>query len=352
MNGEPDVQEERRFLSSRKRATIAWVSVGTLAILASACLAPHAGWFADLIAGLAAQWLLLGILLSVILAALRRWAPALVALAVSAVLLVVLLPGRAAVSDSSAALAPGYHVIRVLQMNTNTLNPETNDIFRLIVEIDADVVSLIEAPTELVHQIRDSQEIARRYSPFYVASGAKAGWPLLLTRWPQRGGPDWGPGPLWRTNPQGGEGYLMRVEHPDGPFFMLQLYAHSPRSRSRWSTGNDLVVRLAKRVRTELEPLKLPIILASDLNSTPTGWRSRRLVGDCSLRRCKPLRKPAGTYPSSLPWPLTIAIDDVFVSPDITVRSWETVAIPGSDHRGVLVELVVPGIGAPPSARP
>lgn len=344
--------EDGGFMTARKRATIAWVSVGALAVLAGATLAPHAGWFADVIAGMAAQWLGLGAILFVLLAALRRWAQAGVALAVTVVFLVVLLPGRAAVSDPDAPPPPGYRVIRVLQLNANTLNAEAPDAFRLIMEIDADIVSLIEAPTELVHQIRDSQEVARRYSPFYIAEGAKAGWPLLLTRWEQRGGPDWAPGPLWRTSPQNGEGYVMRIEHPDGPFFMLQTHAVSPRSRSRWSTGNDLVARLAQRVRTELEPLKLPIILACDLNSSPTGWRSRRLVGDSSLRRGKPLRIPAGTFPSWLPWPLTVSIDDVFVSPDVSVRTWKAVDIPGSDHRGVLVELLVPGTGARGSANP
>jgi endonuclease/exonuclease/phosphatase (EEP) superfamily protein YafD len=343
---------EEGFLTPRKRATIAWVSVGALAIVASASLAPHAGWFADLIAALAAQWLMLGVVLCLTMAALRRWPQALVAAAVSASFVAVLLPGRATMSDPQSPAPPGFRVISVLQMNANTMNERAADVFRLIMEIDADIVSLLEAPTELVHQIRDSQEITRRYNPFYMAEGAKAAWPILLTRWEQRGGPDWAPGPLWRTSPQGGEGFVMRVEHPEGPFFMLQTHAVSPRSRGRWSTGNDLVARLAQRVRMDLEPLRLPIILACDLNSPPSGWRSRRLVSDCSLRRAKPLRIPAGTFPSWLPWPLTIPIDDVFVSPGVTVRSWRSIAIPGSDHRGVIVELLVPGNGAPSAPTP
>ncbi len=335
-------KDSRTFLTPRKRATIAWVSVGALAIAASATFAPHAGWVADVIACLAAQWLLLGVLLSIVLLACRRFAAAATALGIALTFLFVLIPGRAPEADPSEATTSGHRVIRVLHLNTNSLNPRSAEIYSLIVELNPDILSLVEPPTDLVNMIRDSDTIASRYSPFYLATGARAGWPLLLTRWPQYGGPDWSPGPMWRTNPSGGEGYVMRVEHPGGPFFLLQTHPISPRSPSRWSAGNERVVAVARRVRTDLEPQDLPIILACDLNGTPSGWRSRRLIEDSSLLRAKPLLKSTGTFPAYLPWPLSIAIDDLFVTPDVRILNWSSITIPGSDHCGVLVELRLP----------
>jgi endonuclease/exonuclease/phosphatase (EEP) superfamily protein YafD len=43
------------------------------------------------------------------------------------------------------------------------------------------------------------------------------------------------------------------------------------------------------------------------------------------------------------PLPAMIAIDHVLADRRIQVASARTVAIPGSDHRGVLTELVLPG---------
>jgi endonuclease/exonuclease/phosphatase (EEP) superfamily protein YafD len=43
------------------------------------------------------------------------------------------------------------------------------------------------------------------------------------------------------------------------------------------------------------------------------------------------------------PLPATIAIDHVLADRRIRVGSARTVAIPGSDHRGVLTDLVLPG---------
>lgn len=327
---------------SRKRAAIAWTSAGILACIASATLAPEAGWIADLIANLAAQWVLVGVALAIALGIARQWAPSVAAVGVTGLFLLSLMGGRATHTSREEAAAAGASLVRVLHLNMNSLNPRAPEVFDLILGTDADVVSVLEPSTELVQRLRESEEIKERYAEFYIVPQARAGWPIVMTRWPQRGGPDWTPGPLWRTIPRGGEGYVMKVERPEGAFFMLQSHASSPRSPRRWNSGSELVAGLAKRVRTTLQPEGLPIVLACDLNGTPSGGRSRRLVNDCSLRRAKPLLTPLGTYPSALPWPLTLAIDDVFVSPDVTVVAWETIDVPGSDHRGVLVTLALP----------
>jgi endonuclease/exonuclease/phosphatase family metal-dependent hydrolase len=50
------------------------------------------------------------------------------------------------------------------------------------------------------------------------------------------------------------------------------------------------------------------------------------------------------TWPTDQsPLPAMVAIDHVLVDRRIRLASARTVAIPGSDHRGVLTELVLPG---------
>src|SRR3954451_20396616 len=86
-------------------------------------------------------------------------------------------------------------------------------------------------------------------------------------------------------------------------------------------------------------------ILAGDFNATLDHAELRRLLG----RGYRDAAEQAGsglhmTWPAgkSLP-PAVLAIDHVLADRRVRVASARTVAIPGSDHRGVLAELVLPG---------
>ena len=48
-----------------------------------------------------------------------------------------------------------------------------------------------------------------------------------------------------------------------------------------------------------------------------------------------------GSFPSSLPAVLGLAIDGVYASPGVGVKSWRTIGSAGSDHRAVVVDLVL-----------
>jgi endonuclease/exonuclease/phosphatase (EEP) superfamily protein YafD len=49
------------------------------------------------------------------------------------------------------------------------------------------------------------------------------------------------------------------------------------------------------------------------------------------------------TWPAGSRVPLFVALDHVLVTADIGIRSFATVAVPGTDHAGVIAELVLPG---------
>jgi endonuclease/exonuclease/phosphatase (EEP) superfamily protein YafD len=86
-------------------------------------------------------------------------------------------------------------------------------------------------------------------------------------------------------------------------------------------------------------------ILAGDFNATLDHAELRRLLG----RGYRDAAEQAGvglqmTWPTDKsPLPAMMAIDHVLADRRVRVASARTVAIPGSDHRGVLTELVLPG---------
>jgi endonuclease/exonuclease/phosphatase (EEP) superfamily protein YafD len=86
-------------------------------------------------------------------------------------------------------------------------------------------------------------------------------------------------------------------------------------------------------------------ILAGDFNATLDHAELRRLLD----RGYRDAAERAGvglqmTWPTDKsPLPALIAIDHVLADRRVRVASARTVAIPGSDHRGVLTELVLPG---------
>jgi endonuclease/exonuclease/phosphatase (EEP) superfamily protein YafD len=153
-------------------------------------------------------------------------------------------------------------------------------------------------------------------------------------------------------------------------FAVILLHPPSPRSVERWLAGNE-VVEAAVEMASAARQAGLPVILLADLNSTPTGWRSRRLT-QAGFRRCKPLTSALGTWPthaalntdgSGLPnqsppgastsafqpdpddralvgrWPLSIAIDDAWVSDEWRVTGWSRGPSRGSDHWSVVVDV-------------
>ena len=85
-------------------------------------------------------------------------------------------------------------------------------------------------------------------------------------------------------------------------------------------------------------------VLAGDFNATLDHGELRRLLGrgyrDAAEQAGSGLRPTWPTDGSLLP--AVVTIDHVLADRRVRVASARTVAIPGSDHRGVLAELVLP----------
>lgn len=317
------------------RACVA-VALGVTGVLWALCV-PVAGWC--WVCALAANFVAASIVFPVVAAVLvagkrlrvlRR--------AVGGVLIVHVVAVGWWMFEGRAARATGAgeasSLVRVVQCNTRTGGATPEAVLTLLGESGADVVALTEVSSAALERLRLDPEMLLRYPHRDVPPWRLTHTRLILSKWPivplvLR--PDLSAGDPRRAL------RLVRVLHEDGPFVVLVVHPSSPRMPARWREGNELLEVAIDTVR-ELAPGE-PLVVLADLNSTPTGGRSRRLGEALGVDRCKPLFALDGTYPAGLPWPLRVAIDDAWVSREWRVASWGTVAVPGSDHRAVTVDL-------------
>ena len=334
--------EGSRRERSRVVGVLAWGAALACLLPAGAALSPGVSWHVSLLADLAAQGVIGVALVVVVAIALRRRGPA--ALAGAAAIVLV---GSLVASRPGAGPAPAESVsVRLLQFNVLSSNDRPGDVIDLVESSGADVVSLIEPSNGVIRLLRDERALMDSHPYRWIPGRAGAGWSVVLSRWPQLAPPALTPSPSRTVR---GRSRAMVIGRPEAPFALLQIMPHSPRSPSRWAEGNESLDRAIRVGLDELLPLDLPLVVVGDLNGTPTGPRSRRLRAALGVRHTKPLLAPAGTWPSSLPWPLSLVIDDALVSPGVRVASWRALGdAVGSDHRAVLVELEIP---ASPGAR-
>ncbi|HZW10463.1 MAG TPA: endonuclease/exonuclease/phosphatase family protein [Phycisphaerales bacterium] len=339
----PKSRSEAGGCRRRVRRTAGWLTaIMVLGACSAWAWAGHA-WIADLGANLTAQWAGVAALAgTAALIARRRRLACAYALGAALAGAGLLAPARAPRSrDPASANA----TLRVMVLNARSASSGARATADAILAAEPDVAVILETPAELFGFLREGSEL-RALMPFgWVPPSAGPGFTVVLTRWAQRGGPDWS-GDASATFADGVR--AMIVDRPSGAFCMLVLHPDSPRSAGRWRRGNRLIEHAVGVVAERLRPTGLPILIAGDLNASPPSWRSRRLCAAAGVRRAKPLLVPAGTWPAPSFWPLRVAIDDVLASPGVAVSSWRTAAIPGSDHSAVVAELVMP---APSAAR-
>jgi endonuclease/exonuclease/phosphatase (EEP) superfamily protein YafD len=232
--------------------------------------------------------------------------------------------------------------IRVLHANVLSSNPRIDEAEAFVLGGGHDVVTLMELPRDIGRAMR-SRGAGERYAHMMTSGpiAGYAGWVTVLSVWPLEA---WnGPGAGGRADDRTGTMCVV-AQRPQGPLGIVAVHASSPWAPGRWRVGNE-TARRAAAVARQMREAGLPVIVVGDLNSSPTGTRSRRLASAVGVKRCKPLWRGAGTYPAWLVWPLTAAIDDALVSDDLSVAGWRTLECPGSDHSAVEMELVVSGAG-------
>jgi endonuclease/exonuclease/phosphatase family metal-dependent hydrolase len=344
---------------SRVLTAIAWL-LGALA-LASSTLWMIAGWswWFDLAANLGAQMLLACVLIGLSQIAVRRWASLVPTVLACLLHLIPLASHRAAfwprpVNDARAHAADE---VRFLHYNDSTAS-DKRDVYGLIDREDADVTSIVCPPVHMQfdvingHGLEDKYpgKLIRQYAPAPDGLNTLVTAAFVVSRWP-----------LTRLDcgfcgPMSSRFIAGVVERPAGRFGIVAVHPRSPRWRERWEEGNSVseaLIAVVARLRSQ----GLPVVVLTDLNATPTGWRSRLVCSIADLRRAKPLLVLDGTYPDVVPWnlrnpqsktglparwPASIAIDDALVTPDIAVTGWSVRTRLKSEHRPVRIDLRIP----------
>jgi len=132
------------------------------------------------------------------------------------------------------------------------------------------------------------------------------------------------------------------VHHPDGDFAVMLVHPLSPRSAARWREGTKRLEHRLEAIDTLRSQTGMPVVLGADLNASYAQHRAR-LVRDAGFMPAKPVWPiRAGTFPSSAPWALRVALDDVWISPGVRASSWSTLPTVGSDHAGVIARVALP----------
>jgi endonuclease/exonuclease/phosphatase (EEP) superfamily protein YafD len=222
--------------------------------------------------------------------------------------------------------SPNQTALRVLVANVLYHNQNFTDLRRMIEDADADVVVLVEL------------------SPYCLRSLEPA-----LTAYPHRC-QEIQPGPqgigLFSRKPlrdaqvhhvgfAGHPTVTAELSLDDQPVLLVASHPAAAIGRNSHAARNDQL----KQLPSVISPWVGPVVLMGDLNTTMWSPFYQRMETAAGLRNARRGFGVLPTWPSTLPWWMRIPIDHVLVSPDVEVRSLRTVAVPGSDHRGVVADL-------------
>lgn len=257
----------------------------------------------------------------------RRWVRVGVVGLVGVALGVTLVSPRAAwVGESGEGVR-----VSVLQFNSFAHHGSDEEAFALIVGEDVDLVSVVEPSYRLLRMLRESEVVGERWPHALISGMPTRDHMTILSRWPIELQPG------WRNEDHG----VLVVHGPMGAMGFGQLHPSSPRKPATVAKGDATIVKMGALVEA-LRERGVPIVIAMDLNGTPTSARGRAVRRELGLLPSKRWWSRRGTWPTELPSWMRVAIDDVWVSDDVGVVSRRHAGSGGSDHEAVVVEVVVP----------
>jgi endonuclease/exonuclease/phosphatase (EEP) superfamily protein YafD len=205
----------------------------------------------------------------------------------------------------------------------------------LIAKEQPDMVAIVEAHKAVVERLLASRFIVDLF-PFRVTPRIGLEWPhVILSRHPFE--------PIALQDPQKRYRSLFTfhravvVTLPAGRLVFSTEHLPSPRRASSWKDGNARIKLLGEVTRDHLCRLGVPIVIAGDFNTTPSGYRHRLLHRETGLRPDPIGSVPVGTWPSWLPDYCRLPIDRVWGSNGIAFLSSRVLDEVGSDHRPVSV---------------
>jgi endonuclease/exonuclease/phosphatase (EEP) superfamily protein YafD len=219
--------------------------------------------------------------------------------------------------------------LRLLVANVHALNDSTDELVKMLSESDADVLILTEPPPAVMQALRPNALLARQF-PFITRSKPDRGihaWLVVASREPLTQGSGATPG----VNP-------VVISFAQQDIAIIATHLISPRSPARYRQAREQVQYVASLAQEQVSR-NVPLIVAGDLNTPPGSHLSRHLTKITGTMRAKPRQILAGSWPSQIPRWAALPIDGAAVSAGITVENWLLVDLPGSDHRGLRIDL-------------
>ena len=280
------------------------------------------GWVLELFSHFRPHYLILLTLAVVLLAVASRWKTVVVvgcfaAINFVSVLSMYVAPSRGDVEGVS---------LRCVLFNVNTANVRHADVAAFLQRSDADVIMLLETDDIWLSAMREALD---EY-PYFAAAPRNDNFGIgLFSKLPIVGGIE-----------AMGAASLPAVRAGltiDGcELTLVGVHAVPPKSAKNAALRNDLFDSLAGWVPR----LDGPVVLLGDLNATPWSPYFHDLLARTGLSDGRRGFGIKATWPSFL-GPLGIPIDHCLVSDGVIVEDFQLGPSAGSDHRAVVVDLVI-----------
>lgn len=322
-----------------------WLWLVLLAVVACSRFFAALAWQVDLLANVS-YFVAVPAALTVLVALWRRRR------IVGAIALVIMLVGAWPVRfmfwPRGAAIVAGPGTprweLRVLEANVKGSKDVLDALAKVIQREQPDIVVVIEIPSYQGKYLLEGLGLGAHW-PFVISPDVGTQWrDMLMSRFPLHqlhfdGDTD---------RYQGVFAYQRScfVDAPGGRFVLTAMHPPSPREAQSWARGNEWTSRLAEVCGQFLIRTGAPVVIAGDFNTTPSGLRHRIMRSRSGLRPSDELGGWSGTWPSTLPGPLRLSIDRVWVTPDVQFISRQVLEDVGSDHRPTLVTLSLPSAAA------
>lgn len=277
----------------------------------------------DVLFQFTAPVLLLTACLTAFLAGARMWAATLHGLAALVALTLAVAPQW---FPASPPPRPGAAIVRVYSANMRALNTDVDAIRLSIFAANADVVVLIEvgdAPAARLDQVLPNHPY-RIISP-RIDRPSGAARSVVAARWPLS---------AIRDRPDGLHAVGATIRTPLGPLNVLGVHLTRPWPfQEQWGQISQTMA-----LEAVVSDLSGPVVVAGDFNSVSSARIGRQVQREIGL---SPAPGFPGTWPSAVPSPFSVTIDQVYRSPDLAVVSRRLGRPTGSDHRPVVTEITL-----------
>jgi endonuclease/exonuclease/phosphatase (EEP) superfamily protein YafD len=315
------------------RRILAAGAVLTLSLLCASLLATTADvfWLGDLAVHFPVQYAGLALLAFVVFAVARSpgWAAlALLLAAFNAMNAAPVLAARPPASAPTARL-PGDPVrLRVASINVLYTNGQFQRVADFIHHERPDVVVLVEMNSVWRRAL---QGVEHEFPYRYQTLGSRRRGVNLWSRLPMK---DVGVLPIEARREPAVQATLLTHGRSLRLFGVHANWPVAPGSSARRNRQLELLAQRARAVTG------LPLLVVGDLNVTPFSPHFQRLLADGGIRSAADGFGWQPTWPSFIP-PAGIQIDHALVNPGVTVQAFRRGPMDGSDHRPIVIDLVL-----------